>query len=444
MITIGRAWPRRIAALWLLIAVSSAAAGAALPPESDTDRAHSDPAGAPPGLMPDPLGPIPPDEPRNEAYAHGGYVLFFAGAFWSLAVLLFIVRSRLGARLQEIAGRIASGPNLRVAVFGILFTLVCFAATFPLEVYSGFVRERRYGFLNQGIGGWLGDQARVLAVGIVVQAVFLPLLYLLIRRLGRAWWAPGAALTVAFVVLVQAVFPVLIAPLFNTFKPLEDESLRRDILDLARSQGIPAGEVYQVDASRQSEHNNAYVAGILGTQRIVLYDTLLRRFSPREIRFVMGHEMGHYVLRHIWRTVAFISVLVVLGLLLADRVARRVIKARPSFGIGGIEEPASLPLLLLLLGGFLLLARPAISAYSQAQESAADRFGLDVVRDPEAAASSFLKFGRYDLSEHHVHPLIERILFTHPSGSRRIRMARDWAREHGWVIPPAGEAGRTR
>jgi STE24 endopeptidase len=193
--------------------------------------------------------------------------------------------------------------------------------------------------------------------------------------------------------------------------------------------------VYQVDASRQSEHTNAYVAGLLGTQRIVLYDTMLKRFTPREIRSVMGHEMGHYVLHHVWKTVAFAALLVVPGLWLVDLLARRVIRARPSWGIGGLEQPASMPLLLLLLSLGLVAARPAISTYSRWQERSADRFGLDVVRDPEAAASTFRKFAEHDLSELNVHPFIETALYTHPSGANRIRFAQQWAAAHGSAAP---------
>jgi STE24 endopeptidase len=277
----------------------------------------------------------------------------------------------------------------------------------------------------------MGDQAKARAVSIVVQAIFFPILYIVIRRLGRSWWLPGAALAIVFVIIGQVVAPVFIMPLFNTFTPLEDDALRREILELAHAQGIPAGEVYQVDASRQSEHTNAYVAGILGTQRIVLYDTMLRRFTPREIRFVMGHEMGHYVMHHVWKTVAFIGAFIVVGLWLVDVAARRIIPARPGWGIGGIEQPASLPLVLLLLSLVSIAARPAISTYSRWQEHASDRFGLDVVRDPEAAASTFRKFSLIDLSELNVNPAIEFLLYTHPSGANRIRFAQEWAAAHG-------------
>jgi STE24 endopeptidase len=427
-----------VAAFALLIVVGAVAARAheASPPAA---------ADAPPTLVDDPLGQVPPDEPRNEAYAHAGYALFLVNTLFSLALLAVILATGLSAWLQRLAERVTERPSLQVAMYVVLFSLVGFVAGLPLEIYGGFMREKKYGFMNQTFGAWMGDQGKALIVSIIVQAIFFPLLYLVIRRLGRGWWLPGAALAIAFVILGQVIAPVFIAPLFNTFTPLQDAMLRQEILDLAHTQGIPAGEVYQVDASRQSEHTNAYVAGLLGTQRIVLYDTILKRFTPREIRFVMGHEMGHYVLHHVWKTVAFFAVLIVVGLWIVDIPARRIIEARPAWRIGGLEQPASLPLLLLLLSVVFLAARPVISTYSRWQERSSDRFGLEVVRDPEAAASSFRKWAIYDLSELNVNPVIETVLFTHPSGANRIRFAQEWVAAHGVAAPAAGgDAGATR
>ena len=415
-------------ALLLVVGAVAARAQEAAPPAA---------ADAPPALVDNPLGPVPPDEPRNEAYAHAGYALFLVNTLFSLALLVVILATGMSAWMQRLAERVTERPNLKVAVYVVLFTLVGFVAGLPLDIYGGFMREKKYGFMNQTFGAWMGDQGKALVVSIILQAIFFPLLYIVIRRLGRAWWLPGATLAVAFIILGQVIAPVFIAPLFNTFTPLKDATLRQEILDLAHTQGIPAGEVYQVDASRQSEHNNAYVAGLLGTQRIVLYDTILKRFTPREIRSTMGHEMGHYVLNHVWKTVAFIAVLILAGLWFVDVTARRIIRARPRWGIGGFEQPASLPLLLLLLSVVFLAARPVISTYSRWQEHASDRFGLEVVRDPEAAASAFRKFASYDLSEINVHPVIETVMFSHPSVGNRIRYAQEWAAANGVAAPEA-------
>lgn len=390
------------------------------------------------------LAGVPPDDPRMELYSHGGYALFCAGAVWTALVLWFIVASGLGGALQRLAARASRSPIVQAAICAALLSLLSFAGSFPLALYGDFLRERAYGFAHQGIGGWLGDQAKALLVGTILPVVLVPILYAVLRRLGRNWWIAGSAVVVGFLIVVLAVAPVFIAPLFNTLEPLRDPSLRDSILSLARAQGIPAGAVYQVDASRQSGHTNAYVAGLLGTQRIVLYDTLLERLTPREIRFVMGHEMGHYVLAHVWKTVAFLGALVAPGLFAADRVARRIVRRRPAFGIRSVEEPASLPLMALLAYGLAVLALPAVNAFSRAQESAADRFGLEVTRDPEAAASSFVKFGRYDLGEYRVDPFIEALLYSHPSLEHRIRAAQAYARAHPETVRAAAVAGAAR
>jgi len=423
-----------LAALALLLvggAVAAVAQEAAPPATADT----------PPTLVDNPLGPVPADQPRNQAYAHAGYVLFVANTLFSFALLVLVLVTGLSAWMQRLAEKVTGRPNLKMALYVILFTLVGYVAGLPLDIYGGFMRERKYGFMNQTFMAWMGDQWKMLMVSVVLQAIFFPILYIVIRRLGRGWWVPGAVLAIAFIIVGQVIAPVFIAPLFNTFTPLKDATLRQEILDMAHAQGIPASEVYEVDASRQSEHNNAYVAGILGTQRVVLYDTLLKRFTPREIRCVMGHEMGHYVMNHVWKTVAFLSVLILAGLWFVAMTAPRIIRARPGWGIGGLEQPASLPLLLLLLSVVFVAAQPLIATYSRWQEHASDRFGLEVVRDPEAAASVFRKFADYDLSEINVNPIIETVMFSHPSVGNRIRYAQGWAAEHGAAASPgAGEA----
>ena len=385
----------------------------------------------PPVMVDNPLGEVPPDDPRMQSYSHGNYALYVVDFLWSSGLLALIVFSRFGGVLQGWASKWTRSSNLTVAAYAVLFGLVTFAARFPLSLYASYVREKRYGFANQTLAAWLGDRGKGLGVTLVLQTTVLVILYAAIRRWDRRWWMAGSILAVLFAILLIAIAPVFIAPLFNRFEPLPDASLRADILEMARREGIPAHDVYQVDASRQSAHTNAYVAGLLGTQRIVLYDTLLSRFTPREIRTVMGHEMGHYVLNHVWKTVAFLIPVIVAGLFVADRVSRRVIERRPDLGIAALSEPSSLPLISLVLSVFLFVVRPAIATFSRAQEHQADLFGLAVTGDPEAAASAFLKFGRLDLDEYHVDPWIETLLYSHPSLASRIRTARDYARGHG-------------
>ncbi|HXH28284.1 MAG TPA: M48 family metallopeptidase, partial [Candidatus Polarisedimenticolia bacterium] len=394
----------------------------------------------PPRLVEHALDGVPPDTPRMEEYSHGGYLLVGISTVWSLLLLAIIVWAGLGAALQRWVRRLTRRPNVETALYAALFTVLVFVADLPIALY-GHAREKRFGFATQTLGAWLGDEGKRLVVGMIFQALFFTLVYAVIRRLGRRWWIAGAAIGVLFLVLVLAIYPVFIAPLFNTFRPLPESPLKSSILALAHAHGIPAHEVYEMDASRQSRHNNAYVAGLLGTQRIVLYDTILKGFAPREILFVMGHEMGHYVLHHVWKTVGVLSLMLIAGFFIADRLTRRIIARRPGLGIGSLAEPASLPLLLLVLNLFVVVCNPALAAYSRYQEHAADRFGLEVTGDPEAAASSFIKFGRQDLGEYTVNPWIERLLYTHPSLGRRIRYAQHYAQAHPGArpssVPPA-------
>ena len=424
---------RRTAARLLLIpvcvAVAVRATAGTFPAASGA--AGPDAATHAPEMVQHPLGEIPPDDPRMEAYSHGNYVLHVANFLWTAAILGLIVFSGFGATLQAWVERFTRSPNLKVAIYAVLLIVTSFVAALPFTVYSGFIRERRYGFANQTFAAWMGDQGKALLVSIVLQPIFFVVLYAAIRRLGRRWWMAGSCLAMLFAVFIIAVEPVFIAPLFNTFEPLKDARLRSDILALAGQEGIPANEVYQVDASRQSSHNNAYVAGLLGTQRIVLYDTVLKSFTPREIKSIMGHEMGHYVLHHIWKTVAFLAGIALPGLYLVDRVSRWIIESRPDLGIAAMSEPCSLPLIVLVLGVLLFLVGPAIATFSWMQEHQADLFGLESTRDPAAAASAFLKFGRLDLDEYHVHQWIEALLYSHPSLENRVRCAQEYAREHG-------------
>ncbi|OLC54028.1 MAG: hypothetical protein AUH92_04810 [Acidobacteria bacterium 13_1_40CM_4_69_4] len=393
-------------------AADRAAAGTAPAPPEAAGAGAATPA---PQMVEHPLGEIPPDDPRMESYSHGNYILHVVHFLWTAGVLGLIVFSGFGATLQAWAERFGRSPNLKVAIYTALFIVVNFVAALPVAVYSGFVREKWYGFANQTLAAWMGDQGKALLVSIVLQPIFFVVLYAAIRR-----W-----------VLVVAVAPVFIAPLFNTFEPLKDTRLRSEILAMAKQEGIPADEVYEVDASRQSSHHNAYVAGLLGTQRIVLYDTTLKSFTPREIKVVMGHEMGHYVLHHVWKTIAFLAGIILPGFFLVDGVSRRLIERRPALGIAAFSEPSSLPLIVLVLSVFLFLVGPALATFSRTQERQADLFGLEATHDPVAAASAFLKFGRLDLAEYHVHPWIEALMYSHPSLENRVRFAQAYAKEHG-------------
>jgi STE24 endopeptidase len=238
----------------------------------------------------------------------------------------------------------------------------------------------------------------------------------------------GGAISVAFLVFVILIAPVYVDPLFNEYKPLEDLRVKDEILSLARSSGIATEDVWQFDASRQTTRVSANVSGFLGTMRVRLNDNLLNRCTLPEIRAVMGHEMGHYVLNHIYESILFFGIVFVAGFAFLSRGfewARRRWGAR--WGVEGIADIAGLPLLAAVFSVFFFILTPIQNTYIRANETEADLYGLQAAREPDGFAEIALKLGEYRKLD--PGPLEEWIFYDHPSGRSRIRMAMEWKAE---------------
>lgn len=432
------------AALLSALALSALAALGAPAAAAPDPSPPASPASSPAVSAPESAGQerveIPKDQTRQKRYAHGRYALSLAGSAWGFLVLVFLLRSRLSSRMRDEILRRTRRPNVLVFVYFALFVAVTSLLSLPLELYGGYFREKEYGFARQTLPQWFGDWAKGLGIGIALGGLFAVALYAVIRRFPRRYWLIGAAVAMAFTIFAVAVEPVFIAPLFNKFTSLAPGPLKTRLLDLAHAQGIPASDVYEVDASRQSGHTNAYVAGLLGTERIVIYDTLLQTQTPREVVAVMGHEMGHYVLRHLWKGLAFGSALILLGAWLVRTLYPKIAAGRGErWGIGPVSDVAGLPLVLLIVSVFSFFAAPPANAFSRWEEHQADAFSLDVVRDPDALAAGFAKFNTVDLSEYDPPRWIELWFYTHPSLEHRIEFCQRWKRQHG--APAAGAKG---
>lgn len=365
---------------------------------------------------------------RTKAYATGNYALGLVDFAWSSLVSAALLGLGISARMRDRAQRLTRFRQLQVSGYWIQLLLLTSLVDFPLTVYRSYHREKAYGLLTQGFGDWMVDQAKGLGVGAVLGSLLLMLLYRVLRAAPRTWWIWGAAVMIGFVILGGAIAPVFIAPIFNKFTPVKDEAIRQDILAMARAQGVPADDVYEMDASRRTERISAYVSGMLGTTRVVMFDTTLKRCTPAEIRMIMGHEMGHYVLNHVWMGVAFFAAAILLGFWFVRWGYPRAAARWPAMGVAGIDDVAGLPLLSLLLGAFFFVSAPARASWTRYFESRADDFGLQASREPDAAATTFLKLGEYrDLEPH---PAVEMLLYDHPSGRTRIRNAMEWKKAH--------------
>jgi len=413
----------------LLIAVALAGAGAAraeTPPPFDPGKAAAaarikDPAAATRAY----LESVPNDRrEKTKAYATGNYVLDVVDALWTVAVMAALLGFGLSARMRDRAERLTRRKPLQTAAYWVQFLVLTTVIGFPLALYRSYFREKAYGLLTQGFGDWMLDQVKALGLGLVIGSLAVAVLYGVLRHAPRTWWIWGAAVMIAFIIVAAALGPVFIEPVFNKFTPVHDEAIRRDILALAKSRGVPADDVLETDISRRSDIITAYVAGALGTTRVVIGDTTLRRCTRPEIRMIMGHEMGHYVLDHVWKGIAVSAVAVVLGSLFVRRAFGAAAARWPRLGVRGVSDVAGLPLLWLLLTVFLAVIAPATNTWSRRLELQADDFGLEASHEPDAAATTFLKLGEYrDLDPN---PLVEAIFYDHPSGSVRIRNAMEW------------------
>jgi STE24 endopeptidase len=366
---------------------------------------------------------------RSNAYFEGGYWLILWAFLATAAVSLLLLSTRWSARMRNVAERISGRKPIQTAIYWVQYTLVSALLIFPFTWYQGFRREHQYGLANQTFGPWLGDWAKGIAVSIVFGALAVPILYGVIRRAGRNWWVWGALTAIVFFVFGDLIAPVYIDPLFNKYTRLEDPQVREPILSLARANGIGVSNVYVVDASRQSTRISANVSGVFGTERVTLNDNLLKRCSLEQIEAVMGHEMGHYVLNHVYKGIVFFGVLIVAGFAFVAWSFERV---RQRWGarwdVRGLGDAAGLPLLMLLISFYFFVLTPVTNTLVRTMEYEADVFGLNATRQPDGFAEVALKLSDYRKIE--PGPVEEWIFFDHPSGHTRIFTAMRWKAEH--------------
>ncbi|WP_449429546.1 M48 family metallopeptidase [Rhodanobacter umsongensis] len=366
---------------------------------------------------------------NSDAYFEGGYWLILWDLLVALVVAWLLLGTRLSARMRDFAERTTRLRWLQTAIYALQYILLTTLLTLPWNIYEGFVREHRYGLSNQNFAQWLGDQAKGLVIALILGTVALVIIYAVIRKAPRTWWLWGAGVSLVFVVFVATIAPVYIAPVFNTYKSLPESPLKAQILSMARANGIPATDVYWFDASRQSKRISANVSGMFGTTRISLNDNLMSRSTPAEIKAVLGHEMGHYVLNHAYKGLVFFGIIIVFGFAFVYwgfGWAERRWGAR--WGIRGVGDVAGLPLLAVLFAIFMFFMTPVNNTITRSMEAEADAFGLNAARQPDGFAEAAVQLSEY--RKMHPGPVEEFVFFDHPSGWNRIHRAMVWKAEH--------------
>jgi STE24 endopeptidase len=370
----------------------------------------------------------PEKRARSDAYFEGGYWLLLWSFLYGLAVYGFLLVSGLSARMRDLAERLTRFRPLQTLLYAVQFILVTTLLFFPLTLYVDFFREHQYGMATQDFAAWMGDQLKGLGVTLVLGGAALMGLYGVLRAAPRNWWLWGAVVALAFLIVGVALGPVFIEPIFNSYTELKDPALREPILSLARANGIPAEHVYVVDASRQTKRISANVAGLFGTTRIALNDNLLKRTSPAGIEAVMGHEMGHYVLNHVYKGILYFGVVLTIGFAFLRWGFERVVARRGErWGLRGVGDTAGLPLLAAVLSVYFFVLIPLNNTFIRTSEAEADIFGLNAARQPDGFAEVALQLSEYRKLA--PGPLEEWVFFDHPSGRNRILMAMRWKAE---------------
>jgi STE24 endopeptidase len=366
---------------------------------------------------------------RSNAYYEGGYWMQLWDFVATLLVMSILLWFGWSARMRDFAERLTRFRPLQTAIYWVEFILLTSLMTFPLSVYEGYVREHKYGLLNQTFGPWMRDQMVMLAVSVVLGAIVIVPLFGLVRRLGKNWWVWGAVVSVIFGAFVGLIAPVYLFPLFNKFTVLEDARIKDPILSMARANGIPATNVYEFDASRQSNRVSANVSGLANTLRISLNDNLLKRCTLPEIETTMGHEMGHYVLNHVYKGLVLNGVVVVIGFaFLAWGLQFALARWGERWGIRGTTDVAVLPLAAMVLAIYFFVTTPIGNTITRTMEFEADMYGLNAARQPDGEANVDLLLGEYRKMD--PGPVEEFIFYDHPSGRTRITAAMQWKAEH--------------
>lgn len=388
-----------------------------------------------------PVPPLPPPVPASVhfqmpvvtplmlRYSTTCYALYFFATFYGLIVLWGILASGLSAKLRAWASVLPGGRNRFAALcwYYLLFTVAVVILHAPLTFYSGYWLDHAYGLSSQSVVAWLGDSAKGIGVGYASGILVLAVLFTIMRKSPRRWSLWLWLVLVPIIAFSIFASPLVIDPLFNKFTPLPNGPLRTQIEQLAAKAGIPNAPILVADKSKQTDTTNAYVTGIGSSARIVLWDTLLKgknKMPDNQIVAIVGHEMGHYVLKHIYLGFAEAIIGLLIALPLLQISAQWLIhRFGPRWRVTALTDHAAIPIFLLIFNFISFLSNPITCALSRHIEHAADAYGLAVTQNRVAMANAFVSLSEQNLDNPYPSPFIKFWLYTHPPLGERIEFA---------------------
>jgi len=366
---------------------------------------------------------------RSNSYFEGGYWLILWGTLVAVIADGMFLKFRWSTKIRTFSESIVQWNWLQPAIYAVPYMLLSAIITIPWKIYTEYYREKSYDFVNQSFGAWFSEQLMSFVIGMIAMCIFFILVFAVIRRFPKNWWVLTTGVTTALFFVFISLAPVFLAPVFNDYTEMEAGPLKNEIIAMARAYDVPADKIYVFNQSKQHDRISANVSGFGRTMRISLNDNLLNKGTPEEIKAVMGHELGHYVEGHVWRLILILSALYGLGFFITSRLAPKLIATHgDKWGVRGISDVASVPLLGIILGLYFFAITPFTNSLIRINENNADVFGLEAAQEPDGFASIAMKLSKYRKIEPTV--LEEVIFFDHPSGKTRVELAMKWKAKH--------------
>jgi len=369
-----------------------------------------------------------PDSPEARRYNRIQRWLGIADFAIGSAFLIVLLITGWTGWLRDLAYR-RGFQNYTLSVFLYLFFLLLISKLLGLGPdYYGFRLERKFQLSNQKLRAWLWDEAKGFLVGLALAGIVVELLYFMIRQFSQHWWLITWALFMGLFILLAQLAPVVLLPIFYKFEPLDNEDLRRRLVQLSERTGTRVRGIYRWKLSEKSKKANAALTGLGNTRRIILADTLLDNYAPEEIEAVLAHELGHHVHRHILKSIAVQAGTTLLGFWAANWVLHYAVD-RHMFE--ELSDFANMPLLAITASVLSLLLMPALNAYSRYNERQADRYAFESIADVQPFISSMNKLAQQNLAERTPSRWVEVLFHSHPAISKRVEAAEAWGRVQG-------------
>ncbi|EGD48029.1 Ste24 endopeptidase [Ruminiclostridium papyrosolvens DSM 2782] len=347
--------------------------------------------------------------------------------FLSFAVPAFFIFSKLSIHIRNwAAGRARRWISIIILYF-IVYSVIETLIYLPLDIYTGFFRMHQYGLSNQTFVQWLTDTIKNFIVNTVLTGAIIWVPFLIIKKSPKRWWLYIALISIPYLFIVSYIQPVVIDPIFNHYKPVEDSQLALKIEDLLHKTPIGDCQVYQVDKSKETNQMNAYMTGVFNTKRIVLWDTTINYLDTDEVLGVTAHEMGHYLMGHVWKSIVFGGLGSILILYLIYRLMGYILrKAKGRLGFGKVSDIAAFPLIILLINMMMFFTAPITNAYSRSMETEADRFELELTRNNFATATATVKLHQQSLTMPEPGSVYMLWTYDHPTFKSRVDFANNY------------------